>query len=82
MEGLSVVLIRAAGESGALYGSVSARDIAVYQLPATGIVLSADGTLLRRFLVEQPTVIGTASTTPAIIGITAGEVLVGIDGRE
>jgi large subunit ribosomal protein L9 len=28
MEGLAVVLIRAAGESGALYGSVSARDIA------------------------------------------------------
>lgn len=28
MEGLSVVLIRAAGEAGALYGSVSARDIA------------------------------------------------------
>lgn len=62
-------------------GTLSARDIAVYQLPATGIVLSADGTLLRRFLVEQPTVIGTASTTPAIVGLTAGEVLVGIDGR-
>lgn len=28
MEGLSVVLIRSAGESGGLYGSVSARDIA------------------------------------------------------
>ncbi|WP_376087303.1 50S ribosomal protein L9 [Roseomonas sp. CCTCC AB2023176] len=28
MEGLAVVLIRAAGESGALYGSVSVRDIA------------------------------------------------------
>jgi large subunit ribosomal protein L9 len=28
MEGLSVVLIRSAGESGSLYGSVSARDIA------------------------------------------------------
>jgi len=28
MEGLSVILIRSAGESGGLYGSVSARDIA------------------------------------------------------
>jgi large subunit ribosomal protein L9 len=28
MEGLSIVLIRSAGESGSLYGSVSARDIA------------------------------------------------------
>ncbi|MBY0337131.1 MAG: 50S ribosomal protein L9 [Acetobacteraceae bacterium] len=28
MEGLSVILIRTAGESGSLYGSVSARDIA------------------------------------------------------
>jgi large subunit ribosomal protein L9 len=28
MEGLSVILIRSAGESGNLYGSVSARDIA------------------------------------------------------
>lgn len=41
MEGLSVVLIRSAGESGGLYGSVSARDIA-NGCTAGGLTVSRD----------------------------------------
>ena len=44
MEGLTVVLIRSAGESGALYGSVSGRDIADAKASGdpAGIAASAD----------------------------------------
>ncbi|WP_191083550.1 50S ribosomal protein L9 [Roseococcus microcysteis] len=48
MEGLSVVLIRSAGESGGLYGSVSARDIAD-GCTAGGLTVSRSQVLL-----EQP----------------------------
>ncbi|WP_207540001.1 50S ribosomal protein L9 [Sabulicella rubraurantiaca] len=48
MEGLSVVLIRSAGESGNLYGSVSARDIAE-GCKASGLTVSRSQVLL-----EQP----------------------------
>ena len=46
--GLSVVLIRQAGESGSLYGSVSARDIAV-ACTASGLSVDRDQVML-----EQP----------------------------
>ncbi|WP_027283770.1 50S ribosomal protein L9 [Rubritepida flocculans] len=45
MEGLSVVLIRSAGESGSLYGSVSARDIAE-ACKAAGLNISRQQVLL------------------------------------
>ncbi len=45
MEGLAVVLIRAAGESGALYGSVSPRDIADACAEA-GLTLSREQVML------------------------------------
>jgi large subunit ribosomal protein L9 len=45
MEGLSVVLIRSAGESGSLYGSVSARDIAE-ACTAAGLTVSRQQVLL------------------------------------
>ncbi|HEV7458311.1 MAG TPA: 50S ribosomal protein L9 [Roseococcus sp.] len=48
MEGLSVVLIRSAGESGGLYGSVSARDIAD-GCTAGGLTVSRSQVML-----EQP----------------------------
>jgi len=48
MEGLSVVLIRSAGESGGLYGSVSARDIAE-GCTAGGLTVTRQQVLL-----EQP----------------------------
>jgi large subunit ribosomal protein L9 len=47
MEGLSVVLIRSAGESGSLYGSVSARDIAE-ACTAAGLTVSRQQVLLDR----------------------------------
>jgi large subunit ribosomal protein L9 len=46
--GLSVVLIRQAGESGSLYGSVSARDIAA-ACTAAGLTITRDQVML-----EQP----------------------------
>ena len=45
MEGLSVVLIRSAGESGSLYGSVSARDISD-ACTAAGLTLGRQQVLL------------------------------------
>ncbi|MBI0536001.1 50S ribosomal protein L9 [Roseomonas sp. KE2513] len=48
MEGLQVVLIRSAGESGALYGSVSGRDIADAVKDA-GLIITRDQVIL-----EQP----------------------------
>ena len=45
MEGLSVILIRSAGESGALYGSVSARDIADATKDA-GLTIARDQVVL------------------------------------
>ena len=48
MEGLTVVLIRSAGESGALYGSVSGRDIADAVKDA-GLIITRDQVVL-----EQP----------------------------
>jgi hypothetical protein len=58
-------------------GTLSARDLAVIHTPAAGITLSADGAQLQRFQVSQPGTVVSANIT----GITAGEVLVGIDGR-
>ena len=48
MEGLQIVLIRSAGESGALYGSVSGRDIADATKDA-GLTITRDQVIL-----EQP----------------------------
>ena len=48
MEGLQVVLIRSAGESGALYGSVSGRDISDAVKDA-GLIITRDQVVL-----EQP----------------------------
>jgi large subunit ribosomal protein L9 len=48
MEGLTVILIRSAGESGALYGSVSGRDIADATKEA-GLTITRDQVIL-----EQP----------------------------
>lgn len=48
MEGLSVVLIRSAGESGGLYGSVSARDI------ADGCIAGGLTVTRSQVLLEQP----------------------------
>ncbi|WP_426956531.1 50S ribosomal protein L9 [Muricoccus radiodurans] len=45
MEGLSVVLLRSAGESGALYGSVSARDIAE-ACKESGLVIERDQVIM------------------------------------
>jgi large subunit ribosomal protein L9 len=45
MEGLTVILIRSAGESGALYGSVSGRDIAD-ATTAAGLTITRDQVVL------------------------------------
>jgi Domain of unknown function (DUF4394)/Calx-beta domain len=59
-------------------GGLSVRDIAVIPTVSPAIGLSAAGTQLVRFSLATP---GTTAPPVTISGITAGETLVGIDGR-
>ncbi|MFL5804757.1 MAG: DUF4394 domain-containing protein [Roseiflexaceae bacterium] len=59
-------------------GSLTLRGMAIWSPLPSGIALSANGSSLLRFRLDAP---GTTTSTPTIIGITAGETLVGIDGR-
>jgi hypothetical protein len=60
-----------------MLGSLVIRDLAIWSPLPIGNALTADGTALLRFRLDTP---GT-TTTQAIGTITAGETLVGIDGR-
>jgi hypothetical protein len=95
--GTGLAVLRLAGQTGEVIASVdlangmvgtigafttgTVNGIAVQATPSFPYVgLSADGTQLIRFTVATPAGPGT-STTVAIAGVAAGEVLVGIDYR-